>query len=73
MATDNSVYGMQFKYINSSIRREKMLRLSEELLRVEKDRISGRSGCSINALDSELKSIINEVAHCGNQKTSTSE
>lgn len=42
-------------------RREKMLRLREELLAVEEDRLHGNIGCTLDELDSYLDSIINEA------------
>ena len=39
-------------------RREKMLRLREELLAVEEDRIAGRNGCTIDELDVFLDGVI---------------
>lgn len=42
-------------------KREKMIQLREELLSVEEDRLSGRTGCSIEELDSYLDNIIEEV------------
>lgn len=42
-------------------RREKMLKLREELLSVEEDRISGRSGCTLDELEKYLDDIIEEV------------
>ena len=42
-------------------RREKMLKLREELLSVEEDRISGRAGCTLDELDKYLDEIIEEV------------
>ena len=41
-------------------RREKMLKLREELLAVEEDRVAGRSGCSLDELDAYLDNIISE-------------
>lgn len=41
-------------------RREKMLKLREELLSVEEDRIAGRKGYTIDELDSYLDDIIAE-------------
>lgn len=35
-------------------RREKMLKLREELLAVEEDRIAGRKGCTLDELDAYL-------------------
>ena len=42
-------------------RREKMLKLREELLAVEEDRLSGRPGYTLDELDAYLDEIINEV------------
>lgn len=42
-------------------RREKMLRLREELLAVEEDRIAGRCGCTLEELDDYLNEVITEV------------
>ena len=42
-------------------RREKMLRLREELLSVEEDRLTGRTGCTLDELDSYLDDMIDEV------------
>lgn len=39
-------------------RREKMLKLREELLAVEEDRLAGRAGCSLEELDAYLDSVI---------------
>ncbi len=39
-------------------RREKMLKLREELLAVEEDRIAGRIGCTIDELDAYLDDVI---------------
>ena len=47
--------------IVSFTRREKMLRLREELLAVEEDRAAGRMGISPDELDSYLGGIISEV------------
>ena len=41
-------------------RREKMLKLREELLAVEEDRLAGRFGCTVDELDTSLDKIINE-------------
>jgi len=49
--------------IDSFSRREKMLKLREELLAVEEDRIAGRKSVSPDELDLELESIIREAAH----------
>ena len=42
-------------------RREKMLKLREELLAVEEDRIAGRCGCTLEELDDYLNEVIAEV------------
>lgn len=43
--------------------REKMLKLREELLAVEKDRMARRVGTMLDELDSYLESIVDEVEH----------
>lgn len=42
-------------------RREKMLKLREELLAVEEDRLAGRTGCSPDELEVYLDEVIAEV------------
>lgn len=42
-------------------RREKMLKLREELLAVEEDRLSGQMGCTPDELDAYLDGIIAEA------------
>lgn len=42
-------------------RREKMLKLREELLAVEEDRLAGRNGCTLDELDAYLDDVIAEV------------
>lgn len=42
-------------------RREKMLKLREDLLAVEEDRLAGRAGCSLEELDVYLDSVIEGV------------
>lgn len=49
--------------IDTFTRREKMLKLREELLAVEEDRMAGRTGVTPYELDSYLESIIDEVEH----------
>jgi len=49
--------------IDTYSRREKMLRLREELLAVEEDRASGSMGVSPDELEAYLDSIIEEVEH----------
>lgn len=49
--------------IESFTRREKMLKLREELLAVEEDRLAGRAGVTPDQLDKYLDSIIDEAGH----------
>ncbi|MDR3542931.1 MAG: type II toxin-antitoxin system Phd/YefM family antitoxin [Desulfosporosinus sp.] len=49
--------------IEAFARREKMLKLREELMSVEEDRLAGRVGTTPDELDSYLESIIDEVEH----------
>lgn len=49
--------------IEAFTRREKMLKMREELLAVEEDRLAGRMGYSPDELDSYLEGIIGEVEH----------
>ena len=42
-------------------RREQMLKLREELLTVEEDRMAGNVGCTIDELDEYLDGVIAEV------------
>jgi len=47
--------------VESFARREKMLRLREELMAVEEDRAAGRIGVTPDELDSYIEEIISEV------------
>lgn len=47
--------------IDSFVKREKMLKLREELLAVEEDKLAGRTGCDIDELDGYLDTIISEA------------
>lgn len=49
--------------INAFVHREKMLKLREELLAVEEDRLAGRAGVTPDELDKYLEGIIDEVEH----------
>ena len=49
--------------VESFVRREKMLKLREELLAIEEDRISGRTGVTPDELENYLENIISEVEH----------
>ena len=42
-------------------RREKMLKLREELLAVEEDRLAGRTGCTLDEMDTVLDEMIEEA------------
>lgn len=42
-------------------RREQMLKLREELLAVEEDRMAGNMGCTLDELDEYLDGVIAEV------------
>jgi len=42
-------------------KREKMLKLREELLAVEEERLAGRSGCTVDQLDEYLDDVLREV------------
>ncbi|WP_312158912.1 type II toxin-antitoxin system Phd/YefM family antitoxin [Oscillibacter sp.] len=47
--------------IQAFSRREKMLKLREDLLAVEEGRVNGRMGHSIDELDAHLTDIVDEV------------
>lgn len=49
--------------IETFTRREKMLKLREELLAVEEDRLAGRAGMTLDEMDNYLDGIIDEVEH----------
>lgn len=49
--------------IETFSRREKMLKLREELLAVQEDRLAGRVGMTPDDLDTYLEGIIDEVQH----------
>ncbi|MED4599740.1 type II toxin-antitoxin system Phd/YefM family antitoxin [Paenibacillus validus] len=49
--------------IETFSRREKMLKLREELLAVQEDRLAGRVGMTPDELDDYLEGIIDEVQH----------
>lgn len=44
--------------IDTFNRREKMLKLREEFLAVEEDRLQGRGGCSLDELDAYLDDVM---------------
>ena len=47
--------------IASFTKREKMLKLREELIAVNEDRLSGNTGCDVNDLENYLDEIIDNV------------
>ena len=47
--------------IEANDRREKMLKLRDEFLAIEEDRLQGRNGCTLGELDSYLNSVIVKV------------
>ena len=49
--------------VESFVRRERMLRLREELLAVEEDRIAGRTGITPDELEAYLDDVIGGVEH----------
>lgn len=49
--------------IETFSRRERMLKLREELLAVQEDRLAGRVGVTPDELDTYLEGIIDEVQH----------
>lgn len=61
--TKNGVGDLVVMDIEAFVRREKMLKLREELLTVEEDRLAGRIGMTPDELDGYLDSIIDEVEH----------
>ena len=56
--------------IEASDRREKMLKLRDELIAVENDRLQGRNGCALDELDSYLNSVIAEAKKMFSMKKS---
>ena len=46
-------------------RREKMLKLREELLAVEEDRLHGAPDYSVDEVSAMMESVIREVHHAG--------
>lgn len=49
--------------IEAFTRREKMLKLREQLLAVQEDRLAGRAGVTPDELNTYLDSIIDEAEH----------
>lgn len=44
--------------IDTYTKREKMLKLREDLLAVEEDKLAGRNGCTVDELDNYLDDVI---------------
>jgi len=59
--TKNGVGDLVVMDIDTYTRREKMIKLREELLAVEEDRAAGRMGITPDDLENYLDDIINEV------------
>jgi PHD/YefM family antitoxin component YafN of YafNO toxin-antitoxin module len=53
--------------IESYIRRESMLKLRENLVAAEEDRLAGKSGLSMSAVSAEMKKAVREIID-GKQK-----
>ena len=49
--------------IEAFVKREKMLRLREELVAAEEERIMGKKGYSVDELDQMIGKAISEVSH----------
>ena len=49
--------------IEAFTRREKMLKLREDLIAVEEDRLSGKRGCTVRELDKMLSETIAEAGN----------
>lgn len=56
--TKNGEGDMVVMDIETYSRREKMLKLREELLAAEEDRATGRAGCTLDELESYLDGVI---------------
>ncbi|MDU4695390.1 MULTISPECIES: type II toxin-antitoxin system prevent-host-death family antitoxin [Paenibacillus] len=53
--------------IEAFTRREKMLKLREELLAVQEDRMAGRTGVTLDELDEYLDRVMDEAQHGKNK------
>ena len=56
--TKNGEGDLVVMYIETYNRREKMLKLREELLAIEEDRLEGRAGCTLDELSDYLDDVI---------------
>lgn len=59
--TQNSEGDLAVMDIKIYNRREKMLKLLDELLAVEEDRLAGRMGCTLDELDVYLGGMFQEI------------
>jgi len=59
--TKNGAGDLVVMDIDAFTRREKMLKLREELLAVEEDKLAGRKGISLDELDARLDQLIDEA------------
>lgn len=59
--TKNGEEDLVVMNIETFNRREAMLKLREELLAVEEDRVAGRAGCTLDELDAYLDDVLAEV------------
>ena len=56
---------MGFVDTETNNRREKMLKLQEELLAVEEDRMNGNKGYSVEEVAAMMRSVIQEASNRG--------
>lgn len=59
--TENGEGDLVVMDIDAFTKREKMLKLREELLAVEEDKLAGRKGITLDALDARLNQLIDEA------------
>ena len=63
--TKNGEGDLVVKDIETYNRREKMLKLREELLAVEEDRMNGNKGYSVEEVAAMMRSVIQEASNRG--------
>ncbi len=59
--TKNGAGDLVVMDIDAFTKREKMLKLREELLAVEEDKLAGRNGITLDKLDARLDRLIDEA------------
>ncbi|MBR0419428.1 MAG: type II toxin-antitoxin system Phd/YefM family antitoxin [Erysipelotrichaceae bacterium] len=59
--TKNGAGDLVVMDIETYKRREQMIKLREELLTIEEDKVAGRKGIEIDALDKKLDQLIEEL------------